>query len=202
MGDPWWRDIIVGKRQKQVNDKQIINPIKFVDKETFRFTPVTILDEHPNDKDRFAILASTENGKYVRGDTLYFNFNGVDIFTDVNNAIFVDVRNKSVFIKDYHKVREEITPTNPEERQYILLLKLRNPHREEFIWEAMQGRQTTYEYIQDNIDELDFDPEESFVLVDTVPYKDALTVAGFVRYLKNAELVDVNDGFEIDDYCD
>ena len=117
MGDPWWKNLVVGKRQQQVNENKIIEPIKFVDKETFRFDPIVILDERPNDKDRFAILASTETGKYVRGDMLYFNFNGVDIYTEINNAIFVDTRNKTVFIKDYHKVKEEITPTNPEERQ-------------------------------------------------------------------------------------
>lgn len=195
--DPW--SINKGKRQAQV-DNNIISPISFLPKGK-KINPFYSLDDHPNDKNKFAILSSTENGKYVVGDLLCFRYNGVEIITELNNAIFVDTVAKTVFIKDYHKVKEEITPINPEERQYILLMKTNNMKHEEYIWEAMQGRLTAYQYIQDNIDELEFDPEESFVLVDTVPYKDALTVAAFVRYLKNAELVDINDGFDIDDYC-
>lgn len=200
MDSSWIRDALMGKRQQQVN-KKIITPIQFVDKETYKFKPFYSIEDHPNDHNKFAILSTTENGKYVVGGMLHFNFNGVDIYTDINNAIFVDLSSKIVFIKDYHKVQEEITPADPENRQYILLMKVNNPNREEYIWEAMQGRLSTYQYIQDNIDELDIDPENSFVLVDTVPYKDALSIAGFVRYLKNAELVDINDGFDIDDYC-
>lgn len=189
----------IGKRQAQVDNK-IISPVTFLPKGK-KINPFYSLEDHPNDKNKFAILSSTENGKYVVGNLLCFKYNGVEIITEITNAIFVDNVAKSVFIKDYHRVKEEITPENPEERQYILLLKLNNPGREEYVWEAMQGRLTAYNYIQDNIDEMEFDPEESFVLVDTVPYKDALTVAAFVRYLKNAELVDVNDGFDIDEYC-
>ena len=189
----------IGKRQAQV-DSKIISPVTFLPKGK-KINPFYSLEDHPNDKNKFAILSSTENGKYVIGNMLCFKYNGVEIITEVTNAIFVDNVAKSVFIKDYHRVKEEITPADPEERQYILLLKLNNPRREEYVWEAMQGRLTAYNYIQDNIDEMEFDPEESFVLVDTVPYKDALTVAAFVRYLKNAELVDINDGFDIDDYC-
>lgn len=194
--NPWSSD--KGKRQQQVDNK-IIKPIIFTNKN--KIDPFYIMDEHPNDDYRFAILSTTENGRYVVGGMLCFNYKGMDIMTDVNNAIFIDTSANTIVIKDYHKVKEEITPSDPEERQYILLLKLNNPRREEYIWEAMQGRMNAYHFIQDNIDEMEFDPDESFVLVDTVPYKDALSVAGFVRYLKNAELVDINDGFDIDDYC-
>ena len=187
-----------GKRQAQV-DSKIVSPISFVDKSK-GINPFYVLENHPNDKNKFAILSTTENGKYVQGGMLRFVFNGVEIITEINNAIFVDTVTKTVFIKDYSKVKEEITPVDPEERQYILLLKVNNPRREEYVWEAMQGRLTTYYYIQDNIDEMEFDPDNSYVLVETVPYKDALTVSNFVRYLKNAELVDVNDGFDIEDY--
>lgn len=187
-----------GKRQQQVDDP-IIKPVKFLDKKVI--SPVYIMDDHPNDDTKFAILSSTENGKYVVGGMLCFNFRGVDIITEINNAIFIDTKANTAVIKDYHRVKEEITPVDPEERQYIILMRLNNPRREEFVWEALQGRRNAYHFIQDNIDELEFDPEESFVLVDTVPYKDALTVAAFVRYLKNAELVEVNDGFDIDEYC-
>ena len=68
-----------------------------------------------------------------------------------------------------------------------------------YFWEAMTGRSTAYEYIVDHIDDLLIDPENSFVLVETVPYKDALSIANFIRYLKNANLVE-EDGFDIEEY--
>lgn len=188
-----------GKRQQQV-DENIIQPVRFLQEEQSnkKIKPFYILDEHPNDKYKFAILSSTENGKYVRGGMLFFNFNGIEIYTELNNAIFIDMIQKTVFIKDYHKVKEEITPVDAEHRQYIILMKCIEDE-DYYIWEAMTGRTATYQYIVDNIDELGIDPNNSFVLVETVPYKDALSVADFVRYLKNAEYVE-DDGFDIDEY--
>ena len=88
-------DFFKGKRQKQV-DEGIIQPIKFVDpKQDIKINPFFIMEDHPNDKYRFAILSSTENGKYVKGGMLAFNFNGVEIYTELNNAIFVDMINKT-----------------------------------------------------------------------------------------------------------
>ena len=96
----------MGKRQQQVN-KKIITPIQFVDKETYKFKPFYSIEDHPNDHNKFAILSTTENGKYVVGGMLHFNFNGVDIYTDINNAIFVDLSSKIVFIKDYILLKEQ-----------------------------------------------------------------------------------------------
>ena len=189
-----------GKRQIQAD--QPIEPIRFLSEEQNNkkvINPFYIVEDHPNDKYRFAILSSTENGKYVRGGMLFFNFNGIEIYTELNNAIFIDLHNKTCFIKDYHKVTEEITPTDPEQRQYIILIKGCDNDGDYYVWEAMTGRSTMYNYIVDNIDEMGIEPNESFVLTENVPYKDALTVAAFIRYLKNAELVP-DDGFEIDEY--
>lgn len=187
-----------GKRQEQA-DKPI-QPFSFVDKDKpYIINPFYIVEDHPNDKNRFAILKTTENGKYVRGGMLYFNFRGIEIHTELNNAIFVDLINNTVFIKDYQKVIEEITPVDPEKRQYIIMMKCEDENGEYYTWESMQGRTSMYEYIADNIDSLNIDPEGSIVLTENVPYRDALTVAQFVRYLKNAEYVD-DDGFDIDEY--
>jgi len=186
-----------GKRQQQVNGP--INPLTFHKDDNIIINPFRVIDNHPNDKTKFAILKTTENGKYVRGGLLFFVFNGVEIYTEINNAIFVDTVNNTVFIKQYDKVIEEITPTDPSERQYILLMKCEDQNGDYYVWEAMQGRETAYNYIVDNIDEMGIDPEESFVLVETVPYKDALTVTGFIKYLQNAELVDPEE-FSIDEY--
>lgn len=191
----------IGKRQAQANNK-IVEPIKFVQEEQKdkKIKPFYTLENHPNDKYRFAILSSTENGKYIRGGMLFFEFNGIEIYTELNNAIFVDLIHKTCFIKDYHKVKEEITPVDAEQRQYIILMSSEDENGDQiYTWEAMTGRTTMYEYIVDNIDELGIDPEKSFILVETVPYKDALTVTEFVKYLKNAEYVP-DDGFDIDEY--
>lgn len=188
-----------GKRQLQV-DNNIRNPLIFYDKdEKIKINPIYMIEDHPNDKNRFAILRTTENGKYVRGDSLYFKLGGFEIYTEINNAIFVDLINKTVFIKEYQKVVEEITPVDPEKRQYIIMMKIINDDMDEYRWEAMEGRSTMYNFIVDNIEDLNIDPENSFVLTENVPYKDALTVYQFIQYLKNADLVE-EDGFDIDEW--
>lgn len=193
-------DNLFNKGKKQLAAEQPIEPIRFLsDKQNNKISPFYLVEDHPNDKYRFAILSSTENGKYVRGGMLYYKFNGIEIYTELNNAIFVDLLNKTCFIKDYHKVTESITPKDPEERQYIILMNIHDQEGEQYLWEAMTGRTTMYDYIVDNIDELGIDPENSFVLTENVPYKDALSVANFIRYLKNSEMVP-DDGFDIEEY--
>ena len=188
-----------GKRQIQADNK-VKNPLIFYDeKENIKINPIYMIEDHPNDKNRFAILRTTENGKYVRGDSLYFKLGGFEIYTEINNAIFVDLINKTVFIKEYQKVIEEITPVDPEKRQYIIMMKNINNDVEEYTWEAMEGRSTMYNFIVDNIETLNIDPKNSFVLTENVPYKDALTVYQFIQYLKNADLVE-EDGFDIDEW--
>lgn len=187
-----------GKFQKKVSEP--INPLFHVSDENKTIEPFIAIDNHPNDEDHFAILRTTENGKYVMGGLLRFVFNGVDIATDINNVIFIDRINKSVYIKDYSKVVEEITPPDPEERQYIILYTYSDQDGDQHLWEAMSGRNTTYEWIRDNIDELGFNPDDSFVLVETVPYKDALSVTQFVEYIKNSGFVESDDEFDIQNY--
>lgn len=189
-----------GKRQQQV-DSGIIKPIRFLnDKQKSNgINPFYIVEDHPNDEYRFAILSTTENGKYVRGGMLYFNYNGIDIYTDIDNAIFVDLHQKSIYIKEYKKVKEEITPVDPEQRQYILMITSYEEDENMYTWEAITGRTNTYYWLTDNIENRAIDPEKSFVLTENVPFKDALTIANFIRYVKNAELVEP-DGFDIEEY--
>lgn len=194
MENPFYK----GKRQAQTD--KAINPFKFVDKDKpLVINPFYIAEEHPNDQNKFAILKTTENGKYVRGGMLYFNMRGIEIYTELNNAIFVDLINNTLFIKEYQKVLEEITPKDPEKRQYIIMMTCEDEDGQYFSWEAMEGRTTMYNYIVENIESLGISPNESFVLTENVPYKDALTVAEFIRYLKNAEYVE-DDGFDIEEY--
>ena len=162
------------------------------------------LDEEVNNPNRFAILRTTENGKFVRGEMLYYKLDNVEIYTELNNIIFVDRVNKTLTVKDYSKALEEINPENPETRQYIILMYLDDDVYEQgagttYTWEAMEGRQLAYQYIKDNIGMNYMNPDKSIVLTDNVAVKDALTVTQFIKYLKNGNLVPEDD-FEIDDY--
>jgi hypothetical protein len=62
----------------------------------------------------------------------------------------------------------------------------------------MTGRTEAYNYIKDNILLIGFDPDQSLVLTENVPYKDAKTVTQFIQYLQNG-LVE-EDEFNIEDY--
>ena len=189
-----------GKFQKQADEK-IIDPIFFYkDAVNHIVKPTYNLDDHPNEKYKFAILRSTENGKYVVGGLLHFELNGVQINTELNNVILVDLLNKTVLIKEFDKINETISPEDPEERQYIILMSCINEEtgEDEYRWEAMQGRSTMYKYIADNEDMLEIDPDKSLILTDNVAFKDALTVRQFVRYVKNKGMFE-NDGLEFDD---
>ena len=190
----------IGKKQQRANSK-IIKPVTFSEKAKEKgINPFYLLEDHPNDEKRFAILRTTENGKYVRANMLFFKYKGIEIYTDINNVIFVDMINDVLFVKEYAKVQEEITPKKPEEKQYILLMKINDGDDDYYVWEAMIGRTNAYNYIVENIETKGIDPENSFVLVETVPYKDALSISNFVKYLQNAELVP-DEGFDIDYYA-
>lgn len=188
----------IGKRI--TNQNTVINPFKFYkDKEHAVEKPFVNVKETPNGTERFAILRTTENGKYVRGGQLWFKLGKVEIFTDIDNIIFVDLINDTLFVQSGKKIINEIAPEDPEHRQYILMMKCYVNGDETYSWESMTGRIECYNYIVDNIDVLGISPTESIVLTENVPYKDAFTIADFVRYLKNSELVE-DDGFDIEEY--
>lgn len=178
------------------------NPIIFHDDSFKGFKPITNIESEINGEDRYAISSLTDNGKYVVNGFLFFRFNGVDIYTDKNNIIFVDEINKRLFIREYAKVSNEIKPSNPETKQYIILYTDiggdESDNEFPFRWEACQGRLNAYEYIKSNAPIIDID--KSIIVVEDVPIKDCLTIRQFVKHLKNSNMVDEYDGFEIDDY--
>lgn len=176
-----------------------INPIEF--DSNFRENPIGFIEKDINTSTSFAILKTTEGGKYMRGNTLFYSLNGVEVYTDPDNIIFVDTINNTLFIKEYSKVIKEISPQDPEEKQYIILytdLGYENT-TEEFPlrWEAVQGRLEAYKSIKSNAPVIDID--KSIVLVESVSVRDSLSVREFVNYLKNANMVE-EDGFDIDSY--
>ena len=161
--------------------------------------PFYNIESESNGPDRYAILKTTDNGRYIRGNMLFYKYKGIEIYTEINNAIFVDTINDTITIKDYGKTLEEINPTNPEERQYLIIVVSDEDADDMYTWDAMIGRTTMYNYIVNNIDIKYMDPDKSIVLTDNVALKDALSVTQFVNYLKNGNLVPEDD-FNIDEY--
>lgn len=175
-----------------------IKPIKFT--ENFQTKPIVFMDKDINTEDRFAIMRTTAGGKFVRDNMLFYKINGVEIYTDINNIIFVDLENNTLFIKHAKEASEEIEPSDPETKEYILLYTdLGYEEQQDFPlrWEPVQGRINAYESIKSNASVIDID--KSIVLVDNVSLKDSLTVREFVNYLFNADIVD--DDFDINEYA-
>ena len=186
-----------------------INPPSRIDpddkpKKAFTFSsepkkqkPFTFMSDNINDQDHFVINRLTDNGAYAKGGMIWFRLNGVDIYTDLNHSIFVNKKNNSVVIQpaDNLKALEE-EKVDPELRQYIILI-YGTEDQDFYRWESMTGRTITYEYIKNNIE--DIDPDKSLVLTENVAIKDAFTVSQFVKYLKNGNLVEEDD-FDIEYY--
>ena len=64
-------------------------------------------------------------------------------------------------------------------------------------WEAVSGRSQAYENIKVNAPVIDID--KSLVLVETVAFKDSLTVRQFIDYMKNGGFIK-DETFDINDF--
>lgn len=164
--------------------------------------PIYIADQEVNGPDQFAITALTDNGKFLVGDMLFYEYKGVQIYTEKNNIIFVNKLSNKIFIRDDSKIGKVLNTIDPEQKQYIILYTDAGDEESdsEFVyrWEACIGRSTAYDYIKTNAPIIDID--KSIVLVEDVAFNDALTVRQFVNFLKNSDMVDIYDGFNIEDY--
>lgn len=185
-----------------MSNGKIRNPLFFTEKGKYQKNPIFNIENNINGVTRFAISKLTDNGKWHRGsNTIYYNLNGVNIYTDDNNIIFIDTESNTAWIKEYDKVVNQINPTTPEEKQYILLytdLEYESESTEfPMRWEAVTGRMSAYENIKINAPIIDID--KSLILTETVPLKDSLTVRQFVDYLKNSDIID-DESFDINDY--
>lgn len=192
---------IFGERLDDENVRKIIQPVTFLEPGT-RETPIHNMKNEINETNNFAITKFTEGGKYVRGKMLFFKLNGVEIYTDVNNIIFVDKLNSTMFVREYDKVLSEINPNNPENIQYILLYTdLGYEDGEEDFplrWESVVGRMQAYEAIKLNAPVIDVD--KSFILSETISFKDCLSIRQFCEWLKNSDIVQ-DEAFDISDFA-
>lgn len=183
-------------------EREIVSPIEFVGKGV-RQSPIYKIDNAVNGPTRFAILKTTDHGKWMRGGMLYYSLNGVSIYTDDTNIIFVNTDTNTMFVRNNDRVEAEINPSNPESKEYIILFTDLGYDSEysddEFPlrWESVTGRTMAYETIKANAEIIDID--KSIVLAETVAIKDALSVREFINYLKNSDLID-DDSFDINDY--
>ena len=158
--------------------------------------------EEVNKEDCFAITKLTAGGRFVRGENhLFYNMKGVEVYTDINNIIFVDLHNNTLFIKEFDKIEKNINTKNPEDRQYIILytdLGFNEDTREfPLRWESYTGRSAAYEGLKLSLPVIDID--KSIVLTDNVPLKDAISVREFIEHLQNAGFVDPED-VDLSDY--
>jgi hypothetical protein len=177
----------------------------FVDDDSWKKKVISKIEDGVNGTTRFAITKLTAGGKWMRGNLLFYCLNGVEIYTDPNNIIFVDTENNTLFIREHEKVQEQLAPQNPESKQYIILYvdlgyNEENLGEEEFPlrWESVTGRINAYENIKINAPVIDID--RSLILAESVPLKDAFSVRQFMEYLKNSEIIN-DESFDINDYA-
>ena len=185
--------------------KRIIQPLRYLKEGEKIQRPVFVsMEDNINGIDRFAITKLTHNGKYLLGDLLFYKLNGVEVYTDPSNIIFVDTINNTLFIREHEKVIKEVSPEDPDTKEYIILYTELGydeveSNLDEFPlrWEPVTGRKAAYENIKINAPVIDID--RSIVLVDTVSVKDALTVRQFMEYIKNSNIIE-DESFDIKDW--
>ena len=175
------------------DSEKIIKPIIFSD--NWKEKAIKRLEE-VNGETNFAITKLTDGGRFVKGEHhLFYNMKGVEIYTDIDNIIFVDLLNDTIFIREFSKVEKTINTKDPKDRQYIILytdLGFKDDYKDfPLRWESYTGRDAAYESVKVNLPVIDID--KSIVLTDNVPLKDAITVRDFIDHLQNAGFVDPDE---------
>lgn len=193
----YFEDEYFSDREEEKDKK--ITPVYFVKSgEDWRINPVYSIEDVKNTPKRYVITSLLQGGKYVVSGMLYYKYRGIQIYTDVKNMIFVDTTTHSIWVRDYSKVISEISPIDPEERQYVILLYNEFDEDVPPEWVSLIGRTETYHWIRTHIELMD--PDKSLILTENVALKDAITVYRFVSHLKNNGIIDDEDGFDIDEY--
>lgn len=185
------------------DEKKVINPIHETPNGIIK--PIYEVKDQINTENRFVITKDTDGGKYVRGNLVFYSMNGVEIYAEINDAIYVDLINKTATVRKFEELEDNTTVVDPEDRQYILFLVPYGYDDEDdemnCVWVSMQGRTNTYEHIKYIVETKDVDVRRSLVLTDNVKFKDALSIIQFVDYIKNSNFVK-DDDFDIHWYDD
>ena len=181
------------------NKKKLHSPIIFHESE-YKINPLQPFDRLINGRNKFAITATTGNGKYVRDGYLFYKMNGIEIYAELNSILMINTVDKTVFIKTDKKLSESISPSDPELIEYVILYTDLGYEDgdEPFRWVKVQGRTNAYNNIKDNATLINIDL--SCIISESVALKDALSIREFCEYLKNANVFS-DDDFDINDYA-
>ena len=137
-------------------------------------------------------IVITKNDKsYVKGNMLCFNYKGIDIYTDLDNAIYINTDTNTIQIKKYKEL------TLPDKREYLLLLSYHD-NKIENTYQGCIGRQNVFDFIKSIVEEIDI--EKSLILAETVQLKDAINIYEFMRECILNKTVENDDGFDIEEY--
>jgi len=182
-------------------NKKSRNPlILHANNDNFKVKPLQPFDRLINGRNKFAITATTGNGKYVRDGLLYYSLNGVEIYAPLNSILMINTEDKTVFINTDKNLSGSISSSDPELIEYVILYTDIGYEDEDepFRWVKIQGRNNAYSNIKNNASMINID--QSFILAETVALKDALSIREFCEYLKNADVIS-DDDFDINDYA-
>ena len=92
-------------------------------------------------------------------------------------------------LKEMVKVVDN-TKKHPEDRQYLICIA----GTTQDSWVIITGRTEAYEYIKENIDDINM--EHSFILVETLTLAERKSIYAFMKYAGEF----YSDGFDIEDY--
>jgi hypothetical protein len=96
-------------------------------------------------------------------------------------------------LKEMVKVVDN-TKKHPEDRQYLICIRAKEGTHYQDCWDIVTGRTAAYEYIKENIEDIDL--EHSFVLVESVNLSERKSIYAFMKYAGEF----YSDGFDIEDY--
>lgn len=86
------------------------------------------------------------------------------------------------------------TKKHPESKQYLICIQGTPGSGIQPDWEIVTGRSAAYEYVKENIEDIDF--ETSFVLVETCNLSERLSIYMFMKHVQD----NYDDGFDIDEH--
>ncbi len=90
---------------------------------------------------------------------------------------------------------------DPDKAKYMLLLRITvDDEDDSYDWLVMTGRQATYDYIKELIQNVAVDIDKSFIMSETSTLESAYTIYRFMRAMIDDEMVIENTSFNPDDY--
>ena len=86
------------------------------------------------------------------------------------------------------------TKKHPEERKYLICMRAKSGSGAWDSWDIVTGRTAAYDYIKENIDDIDM--EHSFILVESCTLAERKSIYAFMKYAGDF----YEDSFDIEDY--